>query len=101
MVATHFVTLMLGCCLEILLSIQHTGVALIVKRALVARVDLVHVYSDGRLIVANTAVNSRSFRIVGVYALNDQEKRVSFFRRMGPLLVDSLWGTGMLPWTPN
>lgn len=36
----------------------------------------------GRLIVADIAVRSDSFRVVALYAPNDQEERVDFLRQL-------------------
>lgn len=36
-----------------------------------------------------TAVCSGAFRVVAVYAINDQEERLDFFRRFGSFLVDA------------
>ena len=63
------------------------GVSLLVKRSLDAVVDIVHVGADGRLIVADVAVKSGSFRVVAVYAPNSAVERRSFLRRLGPFLT--------------
>lgn len=68
---TYFVSDVV-CSRATLLFIQHTGTGwpetLLVKRSLGARVDLVRV----RLVVADIAVKTGSFRVVAVYAPNDQ-----------------------------
>ena len=68
---------------------QARGVSLLVKRSLDASVDLVHADVEGRLIVADIAVKSGAFRVVAVYAPNDRDERVAFYRRLEPFLVDS------------
>lgn len=84
---------------------QARWVSLLVKRALDSNVDLVHIDARSRLIVADIAGKNVSFWVVVVYAPNDQEVPVLFFRQLGLCLVDStcllLWGTGMSSFTPN
>lgn len=53
------------------------------------RVDLVRVDAKDRLIVADIAMSSGSFRVVASYAPNDQGGVSTFSRQLGPLLVDS------------
>lgn len=53
-----------------------SGVSLLLRRTLDARVELVHVDSGGMLIVANIAVNNSSFQFDAVYAPNDQTERI-------------------------
>lgn len=53
-----------------------------------ARVDLVLVDARVRLVVADIAVRSSSFRAVTVYVPNDQTLRAVFSRRLGSFLVD-------------
>lgn len=50
-----------------------------IKRILDAKVDLIPVATEGRLIMANIAVKIATLRIVGVYACSQHKERVSFF----------------------
>ena len=65
------------------------GVSLLVGRSLDANVDVVFAGDGGRLVVADVAVKSFKFRLVGVYAQNIFAERNSFFHRLAPFLDDT------------
>ena len=66
---------------------SHTsaGVSLLAGRSLDADVDVVFVGDGGRLVVADVAVKSLTFRLVAVYMSNIAAEWVSFFRRFGAI----------------
>ena len=68
-------------------SRSSAGVSLLVRRSLDADVDVVFAGDGGRLVVADVAVKSLTFRLVAVYAPNITAERVSFFCWLAPFLV--------------
>ena len=55
------------------------GVSLLVKSVLQPRLSVFHRDAAGRLIVVDVAIKSFNFRVIAIYAPNDQGKRVVFF----------------------
>lgn len=53
---------------------QARGVSLLVKCTPDAKVDLVHTNAEGRMIVADIAVESGLFRVIVVYARNNRDE---------------------------
>ena len=60
-------------------SRSSTGVSLLVGRSFDTDVDVVFAGDRGCLVVADVAVKSFNFRLVGVYVPNIAAERVSFF----------------------
>ena len=67
------------------------GVFLLVGSSLIAIVNLVFEVDGGQLVVADVAVKSFEFRIVGVHAPNNIGERCSFFRRLELFFDDPKW----------
>ena len=64
------------------------GVTLLIGRSLNADVNLFLADDGGWLVVADVAVKRFEFRVFAVYAPNIPAERISFFRRLAPLLDD-------------
>ena len=70
-------------------SRSSAGFSLLVGRSLHAGVDVVSAGDGGLLVVDDVAVKRFKFRLVAVYAPDIAVERVSFFRRLTPILDDS------------
>ena len=67
-------------------SVHSRGVSILIKNGLDLKILNVNKSNDGRKIIMNIVLNDRTFTIVNVYAPNDTQNRIDFFKRLNSFI---------------